>query len=108
MTAATMVSLLSLSGKTLSELAGSLPEYHMIKEKIQVGDARALVRGLVRRYASEKPDLTDGMRLSRDESWALVRASGTEPIVRILVESRKKEEAAGLLAEIQDAIKDRS
>lgn len=104
MTAAKMVSMLSRSGKSLSELADSLPRYHMIKEKIRVGNAHALVAHLVRRYSAEKPDLTDGMRLNRDESWALVRASGTEPLVRITVESRKKRQAEDLRGEILDAI----
>ena len=105
MTAAKMVSLLSLSEKPLSEMADSLPRYHMIKEKIRTGDVRALVSCLVERYRAEKPDLTDGMRLNRDSSWALVRASGTEPLVRITVESRKKKEAEDLLGEIRDAIR---
>ncbi len=105
MTAAKMVSLLSLSEKPLSEMADSLPRYHMIKEKIRTGDVRALVSCLVERYRAEKPDLTDGMRLNRDSSWALVRASGTEPLVRITVESRKKKEAEDLLEEIRDAIR---
>jgi phosphomannomutase/phosphoglucomutase len=107
MTAAKMVSLLSLSGKTLSELSASLPRYHMIKEKIHTGDARGLVEGLVRQFASEKPDLTDGMRLNRDNSWALVRASGTEPLVRIIVESRRRKAAGDLLEELRDAISER-
>ena len=93
MTAAKMISILSLSGKSLSELADSLPRYHLIKEKMRIGNAHALVADLIKRYSAEKPDLTDGMRLDRDESWALVRASGTEPLVRITVESRKKKEA---------------
>jgi phosphomannomutase/phosphoglucomutase len=105
MTAAKMVSLLSLSGESLSGMTGSLPQFHMIKEKMQIGNARALIAGLAGRYADERPDLTDGMRLNRDDSWALVRASGTEPLVRITVESRKKKEAADLMGEIREAIR---
>jgi phosphomannomutase/phosphoglucomutase len=105
MTAAKMVSLLSLSGESLSAMADSLPQYHMIKEKIQIGNAHALIAGLAGRYADESPDLTDGMRLNRDDSWALIRASGTEPLVRITVESRKKRGAEILLGEIREAIK---
>ncbi|MDD1667648.1 MAG: phosphoglucosamine mutase [Methanomicrobiales archaeon] len=104
MTAAKLVSILSGSGKPLSGIAGSLPRYHMIKEKIRIGDARGLMKSLVERYEGEKPDLTDGMRLNRDDSWALVRPSGTEPLVRITVESPRKQVAADLLGEIQEAI----
>lgn len=108
MTAAMVVAIVARSGKPLSELAGSLPRYHMIKEKIRAGDGRALVAGLVRRYAREKPDLTDGIRLNREESWALVRPSGTEPLVRITIEAKREREAQELLAEIRDAIENSS
>jgi phosphomannomutase/phosphoglucomutase len=105
MTAAKMVSMVAVSGKSLSLLADSLPKYHMIKEKIKTGEGRALVARLAERYAREKPDMTDGVRLNRDDAWALVRASGTEPLVRIMVESRKEREALDLLEEIRDAIR---
>jgi phosphomannomutase/phosphoglucomutase len=105
MTAAKIVSIVSRSGRSLSDLADSLPGYHMIKEKIRVGDARALIGSLVERYAAEKPDLTDGMRLNRDEAWALVRPSGTEPLVRITVESLREQVAADLLGEMKEAIR---
>jgi phosphomannomutase/phosphoglucomutase len=104
MTAAKMVSLLSLSGESLSEMAGSLPQHHMIKEKIRIGNSKALIASLVERYAAERPDLTDGLRLNRDDAWVLIRASGTEPLVRITVESKKKRKAGDLLEEILDAI----
>ncbi|MGE5832454.1 MAG: phosphoglucosamine mutase [Methanomicrobiales archaeon] len=104
MTAAKMVSIVSRSGNPLSELADSLPGYHMIKEKFRTGDARTLVGCLVKRFAAEKPDLTDGMRLNREDSWALVRASGTEPLVRVTVEARGEREAKDLLKEVQEAM----
>jgi phosphomannomutase/phosphoglucomutase len=104
MTAAKMVAIVAGSGKPLSVLAGSLPRYYMIKEKIRTENARALVTGLVRHYAGEKPDLTDGVRLNRDEAWVLVRPSGTEPLVRITVEARREREAAELLGEIREII----
>jgi phosphomannomutase/phosphoglucomutase len=105
MTAAKMVAIVAGSGKPLSVLADSLPGYHMIKEKIRTGNTRALVAGLVRQYAGEKPDLTDGMRLNREEAWALVRPSGTEPLVRVTVEARREQDAAELLGEIREAIR---
>lgn len=106
MTAAMMVAIVAGSGKPLSELADSLPRYHMIKEKIRGGNAHALVGALIRHFAGEKPDLTDGMRLNREGAWALVRPSGTEPLVRVTVEARREREAAGLLGEIRDALRD--
>jgi phosphomannomutase/phosphoglucomutase len=106
MTAAKMVSIVALSEKPLSRLADSLPKYHMIREKIRTGEAHALVKSLVKRYAREKPDLTDGIRLNREDAWVLVRASGTEPLVRITVESRRKKLAVDLLEEIRAGIRD--
>ena len=104
MTAAKMVAIVAGSGKPLSLLADSLPRFSMIKEKIRTGNARTLVAGLVRRYAGGKPDLTDGLRLNREEAWALVRPSGTEPLVRITVEARRERDATELLEELQRAI----
>jgi phosphomannomutase/phosphoglucomutase len=106
MTAAKMVAIVALAGKPLSGLADSLPRYHMIKEKIPTGEGHAIVGSLVERYAREKPDLTDGIRLNREDAWALVRASGTEPLVRITVESRKEKLAMDLLEEIRAGIRD--
>ena len=42
----------------------------------------------------------DGVRLLRDDdSWLLLRASGTEPLLRIYAEARSREEVGALLAE---------
>jgi phosphomannomutase/phosphoglucomutase len=38
-------------------------------------------------YSKEKIDQTDGLKIFRNTSWLLVRASGTEPIIRILIDA---------------------
>jgi len=80
---------MAASGQTLRELADGLPRYHMVKEKIARPDtpwerAADQLRGAFAGYAV---DATDGLRFSRDEEWLHVRASGTEPVVRVIAES---------------------
>jgi phosphomannomutase/phosphoglucomutase len=100
MTAAMMVSLLSGQPRTLSGLVRDLPAFHMIKDKIRIQDPSRIISTLVKRYASESCDLTDGIRINRPDSWVLVRPSGTEPLVRVMVESRDPDTARDLYQEI--------
>lgn len=100
MTAAMMVALLAGRSITLSELAGGLDAFHMIKEKMRISNPRELINSLKERYSSESLDLTDGIRIDRADSWALIRPSGTEPLVRVLVESRDQETARDFYSDI--------
>ena len=80
---------LAESGRTLRELAGDLPRYHMIKEKIARPDTpweRAAQR-LEQAFQGFAVESTDGLRFSRDDEWLHVRPSGTEPVVRLIAES---------------------
>ncbi len=104
MTAAMMVSLVARTGKPLSALADALPPSYMIKEKVRIPDPKALVRAIADHYAAESPDLTDGVRINRGKTWALVRPSGTEPLVRVMVESGDRENAAAFHREISDIV----
>jgi phosphomannomutase/phosphoglucomutase len=72
----------------------------MIKDKIRIQDPSRIITTLVERYASESCDLTDGIRINRPDSWVLVRPSGTEPLVRVMVESRDPDTARNLYQEI--------
>ena len=90
MTAATMVALLADTSQPLSTLVDALPPFFMIKEKLQEKDAPGLIKRLKDAYRGESLDLTDGIRINREDSWALVRPSGTEPLVRVMVESTSK------------------
>ena len=52
-----------------------------------------------RHHAGDAPDCTDGVRLSWDDAWLHVRASGTEPLLRIIAEAPTRERAEALVDE---------
>jgi phosphoglucosamine mutase len=47
---------------------------------------------------------TDGVRVETDRGWLLVRASGTEPVVRLTAEGRRVADADDLLATARDLL----
>ena len=100
MTTATMVALLVQSSRPFSSLVDDLPPFTMIKEKIHLKDAPTLIARLKQAFAGESLDCTDGIRINREDSWALVRPSGTEPLVRIMVESASESRAQRFYDEI--------
>lgn len=87
MTAAMMVFILASTGQQLSTLINTLPKRSMIKDKISTSLGTQVLESLKRIYSQDSLDLTDGIKIFREDSWALVRASGTEPIIRIIIDS---------------------
>jgi phosphomannomutase/phosphoglucomutase len=93
MTAAMMVFLLAQTGKKLSELVDQLPKRVLIKEKFATTKGAEILECLKTKYTLEKIDETDGLKIFLENTWALVRASGTEPIIRIIIDSDTREHA---------------
>ncbi|HOC89937.1 MAG TPA: phosphoglucosamine mutase, partial [bacterium] len=82
--------------KSLAELQSDLPQYVMVKDKIALpfdADAKAMVARLIQKHAGDKVDLTDGLKFLYDHAWVHIRASNTEPIIRVIAEARSEEEA---------------
>jgi len=105
MTAAMMVSLLASTGKKLSELVDELPPRTIIKEKIVTQKGADIIANLKSAYSSEKIDETDGVKIFRNGSWALIRASGTEPIIRVIIDSPSPGDGQALHREIMSSIR---
>jgi len=104
MTAAMMIAILAREHGTVSDLVAALPMFHLIKEKIRGTDPSAMITTLSAAFAGESIDRTDGIRINREESWALIRPSGTEPLVRVIVESPDKKTAHAFFDEIMKNI----
>jgi phosphomannomutase/phosphoglucomutase len=90
MTAAMMVFIHTSNRKPLSKLINELPERFLIKDKISTPHGVNLLEYLKMVYSKEKIDQTDGLKIFRNTSWVLVRASGTEPIIRILIDAEDR------------------
>jgi phosphomannomutase len=81
------------AGRPISALAGTLPRYVMIKEKIE-GSAESAHRlvGLLKKIYESRGlvDLRDGLKVEFADHWIHVRPSNTEPVIRVLAEARTK------------------
>ncbi|MCL2182871.1 MAG: phosphoglucosamine mutase [Chitinispirillia bacterium] len=89
------------TGQKLYQLASRWPHYHIVKDKISCDgiNPAALIEKLDQRFAGENKDLTDGLKIIRDDGWVHLRASNTEPIIRCYAEA-KSPEAARQLADM--------
>jgi phosphomannomutase len=92
--------LLAAEGKTLSELVAPLPAFAIRKDKATVDRSRlpAIFEGLATRFPDAHVDRDDGLRLAWDDAWLQVRASNTEPIIRIIAEAADPARADALTA----------
>jgi phosphomannomutase len=106
---ALVLDLLAASGERLSRLVDGLPRYAMVKDQYPLGGGGSghpaqrgagAVTALWDRIAAASPearaDRRDGLRLDWDDCWVHVRASNTEPIVRVIAEAADGEKARAL------------
>jgi phosphomannomutase len=97
-----ILQLLADTGKKLSDLVAELPRYAIVKDKYTVSRERLpkLNASLEARWPDAKPNRLDGLRLDWPDRWVHVRPSNTEPIVRVIAEAPREEEAHKLCKEV--------
>jgi phosphomannomutase len=90
---------MATSGATLAELAGRFPALFMRKRELPCPPnlVYKVIERFRRHHAEDNPDCTDGVRLTWDDAWLHVRASGTEPLLRIIAEAPAPERADALV-----------
>jgi phosphomannomutase len=91
---------------TVSQAVEAIPEYQMVRKSIVLrknGDAvdlNSLAEGLESIIGTgSKTDSRFGLRVSSEDSWVLVRVSGTEPVLRITAESKRPSVANRIVME---------
>ena len=100
------VQYLADSGKKLSVIKDELPNYFISKKKIDLKGVSPdeIIKILVSNYSKEKINTEDGLRIDFEDHWVHFRKSNTEPIVRIITESKKQNYSEELSKKYYDEI----
>lgn len=96
---ALFLSSLAHEGCKVSELRKSYPTYFMAKNRIDLTpetDISAILDRIKEIYANEKVTDIDGVKIDFADKWVHLRASNTEPIIRVYSEAATQEEAEAL------------
>ena len=98
---------LAKSGKTMTELKGSYPQYAISKNKIELNpsiDVDLLLSKTKEKYLAYEVNDIDGVKVDFDHGWVHLRKSNTEPIIRVYSESDSMDNANKLAGEVMDEI----
>jgi phosphomannomutase len=96
---ALVLSHLAHSGRSLGQLRRSYPDYFISKNKIELQagtDLGSIFGKLKEKYRSHPVNTEDGLRIEFGNDWVHLRASNTEPIIRIIAESNMETTAANI------------
>ena len=103
---AMVLDMLAETGEPLSKLVDALPKFAIAKTQFPLGTSSgpdavsALWDRISENYPGIATDRRDGLRLEWDDRWVHVRASNTEPIVRVIAEAPDAQAAEELAADV--------
>jgi phosphomannomutase len=95
------------SGKTMRDLFLSLPQYKIVKAKINIEglDPDNLLEKITLAHEDQPINNLDGIKIDTDNTWVHLRKSNTEPIIRIMAEAPTEKEAQQLVDQYLKEIK---
>jgi len=98
-------------GGSMSDLFLSLPQYHIVKHKVDIEglDPDKILEKIAEKHKDNKINLLDGLKIDDENRWVHLRKSNTEPIIRVMAEAPTADQADRLaetyLTQIRDAAK---
>ena len=105
MASVAMLELMALKEKNLSELISEIPDYKMVKTKVECKEKEKVMEKLKKKVEGNA-DYTDGIKIFFENGWVLIRPSGTEPIIRIYSQSKDERIAREMAEKYKKMIKE--
>lgn len=91
---AIILALMILKEQTLSSLSEQLPSYKMFKFKKEFkGELSKIIESICKEFSNAEIIKEDGIKINLNDSWVQLRISNTEPIVRVISESKDERRA---------------
>ena len=104
--AALVLSWMARHGGGPEKFVAENPAYVMPKKKFDLGDKKVadILQKVMVEFDGWKVDERDGLWLGKEKSWVHVRASNTEPVIRVIAEAQTVVEAEALCARVEKLI----
>ena len=103
---AIVLNLLAKESLTINEIFNSFPKFYIQKSSIELNDdSDATINKLKRYFINEDLIEIDGLKIVRKNEWIHIRKSNTEPILRIICESKSISRSKELINIIKNEIK---
>ncbi len=90
----------------VSELAARFTHYFSVKKKLKLDSAtpEGIIEAMREAFPGGELDLTDGAKIAWPDRWIHARMSGTEPVVRVIAEAAREDDANRLVEEAISAV----
>ena len=100
-----ILNLLTLEDKTLNQIYRLLPKYYIQKSSLELTDSsKQIIQKIKQKLGDENIIDTDGLKIIWDNKWVHIRKSNTEPILRIIAESKSISETNKLISLIKNIL----
>ncbi len=104
--ALTVLSILSNEKKKISDIIKDISKYYYSGEiNFKVENKETIIEEIKKEYSSGKLITLDGIRVEFPTWWFNLRASNTEPLLRLVVEASSPEELSEHVKELTEKIK---
>ncbi|MBU6158361.1 MAG: phosphoglucosamine mutase [Bacteroidetes bacterium] len=101
---ALFLSHLAATGLSVSALRKTYPDYKMVKDKVILAsgtDLQSILKKVEAAFPEASINTIDGLKMDFENTWVHLRASNTEPIVRIYAEALELTEAQQLVDRVK-------
>lgn len=98
---------LAKSGMSCRQLKRKFPQYHISKNKVELPNdtnMAKIMEKLIEKYNKHTYEYSDGLKIWFDKDWVHLRASNTEPVIRLYAESDSEVKAENIANNIKNDI----
>ena len=96
------------SERSLDARVADIETYPIERASLEVSEKAAVMERVTEAVTKTYDDVTtlDGVRVALSDGWFLIRASGTQPLVRVTAQARDTEQARTYLTEAKSLVED--